>query len=158
MIWTLIVLVFVGTNALFGGMFLGFSALGWQRKPPLRIIALAGEAIAAVSLVYFNGMAAVPSTAVLLFSTGILFIGPANERLWIDTCAARANLPGRVVDRVRLFGYAALLVATAGLAFIDGPIAILAAGFSFVCALVLALHPEQASKDLLRWYEKGTDV
>jgi len=141
MIWSLVLLVFVGTNALFGGMFLGFYALGWERKPPLRAIALAGLALAALSMSFLNGMPAVPSAAVCLFCTGLLFLGPANEKLWFDTCTSDAKVSLEVIKYVRLSAYGGLIMSTAAMVFVNGFPAILAAVLSYVCAVLLALRP-----------------
>jgi hypothetical protein len=140
MIWSLVLLVFVGTNALFGGMFLGFYAFGWQRKPPLRAIALAGLVLAALSMAFLNGMPAVPSAAVCLFCTGLLFLSPANENLWFDTCTCEARVSQRVIEYMRLFAFGGLILAIAAVVFIDGFAAVLAAAVSYVCGVVLALR------------------
>ena len=139
MTWTLIVLIFAGTNAFFGGAFLGFFAHGWKRKPPVRAIALAGLALAAPTMIFLNGLSATPSATVCLFCAGVLFLGHANENLCFATrrCELKASL--RVFENVRLLALGGLILTTASMVFINGPAAILATGVCYVCGVLFAL-------------------
>ena len=73
MIWTLIALLFVGTNALAAGMWFGI-AVTWSHKPPLPAITLTVLILAVAAMVFVNGPLAVVAAGISLFSAGALYV------------------------------------------------------------------------------------
>jgi hypothetical protein len=76
MIWTIILLIILGINALFAGMYCGIASIHWTRTLPLRAIALGGITVTACALVFLNGIPAVFVAAVCLFCAGLLTMSP----------------------------------------------------------------------------------